>query len=358
LLVESSQFIDAKVPGAGFTQARSVRGSLVLLAAVLALLGYRGVSMGLTPASRATPWKVAPPPSARVDVGVTTTPLARNEWRVWQPSDLASVDSFEHLARKHLSVVMWYSDWEHNSLSVEQLRAIANRGSLPEITWEPWDFSKGPYHPQPKYTLQSIIDGSHDAYIRSWARALAAYGKPVRLRLAQEMNGNWYPWAEGVNGNRRGQFVEAWRHVHDLFRAAGADNVQWVWSPVAIAGSITAEQYPGNAYVDMIGLSLFNGGAQLKYNKWESFAVKVGPSLRAVKKIAPHEPIEISEVGVAERGGSKAQWISGMFQTLKAHPEIDSVIWFDVHTSSDWRIESSRSAEAAFAAGVSNPRYR
>ena len=66
-----------------------------------------------------------------------------------------------------------------------------------------------------------------------WARALAAFGGPVRLRFAQEMNGDWYPWGAGTNGNTPAEFVRAWRHVHDIFTAAGATNVQWVWSPVS-----------------------------------------------------------------------------------------------------------------------------
>ena len=131
---------------------------------------------------------------------------------------------------------------------------------MPEITWEPWDYTQGIYGRRPSYNLQSIVDGAHDAYIRSWARGLASYGKPVRLRFAQEMNGNWYPWSVGAYGNSSGEFVAAWRHVHDLVRAAGATNVLWVWSPVALAGTITAEQYPGDDYVDIVGLSPFNGG--------------------------------------------------------------------------------------------------
>ena len=47
-----------------------------------------------------------------------------------------------------------------------------------------------------------------------------------------------------------------------------------------------------------------------------------------------------------------------MFQTLKAHPQITSVVWYDLRTSSDWSVESSASAVAAFAAGVSDARYR
>lgn len=341
----------------GLARARRAAAPLFLLVAILALIGYRSVSAASsTPV--VAPWRAAPSQAASVDLGVTTTPLARNEWHVWEVGDLQSVDAFEHVARKHVAVVMWYADWQHNQVSLAQLRAVARRGSVPEITWEPWDYSKGPYTRQAQYSLHSIIDGSHDAYIRAWARALAAYGKPVRLRFAQEMNGNWYPWAEAANGNRPGEFVRAWRHAHDLFTAAGAVNVKWVWSPVALAGTITAEQYPGDAYVDAIGLSLFNGGAQLKFDRWQSFAEKIDPSLRAVEKIAPSKPIEVSEVGVAEQGGSKAQWIKGMFETLASHPQITSLIWFDVRTSSDWKIESSKSAEAAFASGAEGPRYR
>ena len=38
------------------------------------------------------------------------------------------------------------------------------------------------------------------------------------LRPMHEMNGNWYPWAEGVNGNVAGDYVNAWRHVRAIFR--------------------------------------------------------------------------------------------------------------------------------------------
>jgi beta-mannanase len=42
------------------------------------------------------------------------------------------------------------------------------------------------------------------------------------------MNGDWYPWGKGINGNQLGQYVQAWRHVHDIFAAIHADNVLWV----------------------------------------------------------------------------------------------------------------------------------
>ena len=163
-------------------------------------------------------------------LGVTTSALARNSFAPWGRNGLESVKEFERDARAHASVVMWYSDWANvRRPDLGQLRAVARRGSLPEITWEPWDHAKGLWVPQPAFRLRRIIAGRYDALIRRWARDLAAYGGPVRLRFAQEMNGNWYPWAETFNGNR-GEFAKAWRRVWRIFRREGAANVEWVWS--------------------------------------------------------------------------------------------------------------------------------
>jgi beta-mannanase len=311
---------------------------------------------GATHAS-ATP----PPPSrvsrsATVDLGVTTGPMARNAWRVWSARDLRTVEAFERAAHKRVSVVMWYADWARNPIDLEQLREVAATGAIPEITWQPWDYSKGFYTYQPRYTLESIIDGSHDRYVRSWAHALARYGKPVRLRFGQEMNGNWYPWAEAANHNKPGQYVAAWRHLHRIFAAAGARNVQWVWSPFAT--SVKAEEYPGNAYVDILGLSGFNGGPDLRWSRWQPFERLFGPAMAALRAIAPHKPIELSEVAASEAGGSKAAWIAGMFASLRRDPQIVSVVWFNLDKTSSWMIQSSRAAQRAFARGVASPRYR
>ena len=64
------------------------------------------------------------------------------------------------------------------------------------------------------------------AHSERWARQVAAYKGPVLLRFAQEMNGRWYPWSESTNGNHRGEFVRAWRHVHAIFDRAGSVALQ------------------------------------------------------------------------------------------------------------------------------------
>ena len=69
-----------------------------------------------------------------------------------------------------------------------------------------------------------------------------------------------------------------------------------------------------------------------------------GTSINRLHALAPDKPIQISEMGSAEQGGSKADWIAGMFKFIASHPEIRSVIWFDVRKETDWTIESTRAA--------------
>ena len=348
---------------------RFASAKLPAIAAIAAALGLAvvlhghqaldGVTASAAPRPAAPafvpPWPAAAPSGATVDIGVTTRPLASQAARPWTPDDLQTVNRFEQAAHKHASIVMWYADWRQSAPPLAQLQAVQRRGSTPEITWEPWDSTKGLYSRQPHYQLRNIIDGKFDSYISAWARSLAAWGKPVRLRLAQEMNGGWYPWSEQTNGNRQGEFVRAWRHVHDIFAAANATNVRWVWSPVSGA---PREYFPGDRYVDVLGVTCLNGGTAAFNQGWRSFASICGNSIRQLHALAPKLPIELAEVGSAEAGGSKAAWIKDLFGFLGDHPEVKSLVWFNLAKQADWPIDSSLAAEASFAAGVGASRYK
>ena len=324
--------------------------SLVLVFATLALLGYQ---QGILAPSTASPPSPPPPATApshgTLRLGVTTGPLARNWWTTWTRSDLHTVSTFEREAGNAAAIVMWYADWQHNAKPLAwQLNAIANRGSVPEITWEPWDASKGLYKSQPRYRLRNIIAGRFDAYVWKWARSLAAWKHPVRLRFAQEMDGNWFPWSDYANGNHRGEFVRAWRHVHRIFDLAGATNVEWVWSS-AFSSPAT---FPGARYVNVLATTCQNGGRRLFARGWQSFARGCGKAITHTHSLAPRLPLQLAEVASAEAGGSKAQWITEMWAYLARHREVTSIVWFDIVKEADWRISSSAAAQRAFAAGA------
>jgi hypothetical protein len=46
-----------------------------------------------------------------------------------------------------------------------------------------------------------------------------------------------------------------------------------------------------------------------------------------------------------------------MFAYLAHHPEVKSLVWFNISKQASWPIESSRAAMRAFAAGVQSSRY-
>jgi beta-mannanase len=339
--------------------ARPRGGGAVSCALLLAIAGLVALQVA-QPWSAATPQPgPRPQPSPRqlpapprVELGVITPAFARDSARRWRPSDLQQVDAFERDARRHAGIVVWFADWAHvKSFDARQASAVAARGSVPEIAWEPWDSGRPHVAAQPRFRLIRIIRGAHDAYIKRWARQIAAYKRPVMLRFAQEMNGRWYPWAESANGNRRGEFVRAWRHVHAIFVRAGASNVRWVWSPVG--GNIRAEQYPGPRQVDVVGLSGFAAGKSVFGGRWRSFARMFGPSLNFVHALAPGKPVSFAEIAAAQAGGRKPAWIAGMFREIERRPYIRSVVWFNLRKEADWRIESSRGAKRAFATGLS-----
>ena len=134
------------------------------------------------------------------------------------------VDAAAHTAgtlERNLDVVNIFIAWEwRRPLPTKTLQHIHELGALPAITWEPWHPSRGA--DQPRYALERISAGDFDAYIKQWARAAASYGQPMQIRFGHEMNGTWYPWSVGRNGNSASDYRNAYRHVHDIFIEAGA----------------------------------------------------------------------------------------------------------------------------------------
>ena len=231
------------------------------------------------------------------------------------------------------------------------------------IAWEPWDHRvessfDGRRSEQPDYSLGAIIAGDFDDLVESWADELAEWGRPVVMRFAHEMNGFWYPWSESSNGNLSGQYVAAWRHVHDIFTVAGADNVIWIWSPNPTQPTLPALAglYPGDAYVDWLGLIGYLGNGIDPRTYVPTFDQLFGPTIAEMREFSDL-PMVITELGATELGGKKAEWITHVYDEIKLRHDIVGVIWFEVDKETDWRIVSSPEATEAFANAVADPRF-
>jgi mannan endo-1,4-beta-mannosidase len=289
------------------------------------------------------------------------------------PWDMSAVSRFEGLTGKGLSLIEFAAPFltcEASSCSpyrfpASEMNTIRNYGAIPFFSWGsqstpvPLDIN------EPGFQLADLSSGAYDSYIREFAEAAKAWGHPFFLRFDWEMNGNWFLWSEGVNGNQPGEYVAAWRHVHDIFTEVGATNAQWVWCPYADAPHRfppIKRYYPGGAYVDWTCLDGFNWANNgVNPQPWRNFNEIFGTSYREiVKKIAPRKPMLLAEMASGGSGRAKAAWIRGMFKQLRVnYRRIRGLIWFDqVDRGVEWPIETSAASTRAFARGLRQPGYK
>jgi hypothetical protein len=287
------------------------------------------------------------------------------------PWDMRAVTAFERVTGKGLSLVSFLSPFAQCAAPsvctmekfprkpFEDIRAY---GAIPFFSWNS-TFSP-PSITQPDFQLSDIINGGYDSYIRYFADSARAWGHPFFLRFDWEMIGFWFPWNEGVNGNQRGEFVKAWRHVHDIFTSAGATNATWVWCPnVNIYGDLPklGPLYPGDSYVDWTCLDGFNWGIRRGSPGWLSFNQIYRSTYRQIaRRIAPGKPMVIAEIASSERGGSKAAWIRNMLRTVRTrYHKVRGLIWMDVHErNTGWPIEKPPKVRRAFRRGIRSRAYR
>lgn len=285
------------------------------------------------------------------------------------PFDMGAIDAFERKTRKGISLLSFSSPffdcielpcvpYHFPSFIAERLR---QRGIIPFLSWASQSVPAS--LDQPNFTLASVANGTHDAYIREFAEQAKDWGRPFFLRFNAEMNGFWFPWGESVNNNQPGDFVAAWRRAHDIFAQVGATKATWVWCPnVDFTRQLTPLRglYPGDAYVDWTCLDGFNWGNTRNSLGWQTFDEVFRSTYKRVVRIAPRKPMVIGEVASEERGGSKANWIKNMLRSLpQRYKKVRAVIWFNEKDQGmKWPIESSKKSSNAFAKAIGRKVYR
>lgn len=252
------------------------------------------------------------------------------------PWQYGIVTTFTQQAGRSPDIREYYGSWGED-FDTEGNAFLWKHGQLPMLELTPSDTS-----------LADIAQGMDDAWIRRFARQIAAYHGPLALSFAGEMNSPWNSWGPGHA--TPADFVAAWRHIHDVVRDAGADNVVWVWSPHVVDSGSRARlrpYYPGDAYVDWVGVIGYYGPVD-----GAAFAGLFTPTLREIARFADR-PVLITETGVAESGRKEAQ-IRDLFVGA-AKADVIGLVWYDQRKNwpgsslpMDWRIDTSVGAQAAF----------
>jgi beta-mannanase len=194
--------------------------------------------------------------------------------------------SFENYIGKPLPVNAMFWGWD--SPFPQTITGVQGKTLL--IFWEP------------AFGFDQINNGSQDAYIADFAVGAKAYGYPVILAPFDEFNLNEAPWGNAVGTNTPQKFISAWQRVSNIFDANNATNVKFAlaYNNVSIPSASYASFYPGDNYVDYVGIDGFNFGGQ-------TFAQVFDSAINEAKTL--NKPVWIFSTGSV---GPKSQFITDL----------------------------------------------
>jgi Glycosyl hydrolase family 26 len=252
------------------------------------------------------------------------------------PDSYGGVTAFTKATGVRPDIVMYYSGW-YEPFPRKFATTAADKGAVPLVQMDP-----------KKIAVAAIASGQYDGYLSAYAEAVRAYRHPVIMSFGHEMNGDWSTW--GYKHTSPAVFVAAWRHIVNLFRALGADNVTWLWTVNIINdtqhGRIPrpAPWWPGSSYVNWVGID----GYYLKPS-WQ-FAPLFGPTIYAVRKLTL-DPILIAETGAVPAAGQPTK-ITDLFGGIGQYGLL-GFVWFDsTNTIHQTFAINSPAAIAAFRQGA------
>jgi hypothetical protein len=292
------------------------------------------------------------PPAGCLYHGVHPLPLSSRDEDL-RPEDLAS---YEKAAGKTAAWVDISQHWgESRQFPAATAAWIRAAGSIPSIRLMLWSKKKDPL-PDPVFTLDAILKGAFDDDFRAWGAAARKFGTPLIVEFGPEMNGSWYPWNGSWSGGGETKayadpalpdgpekFRDAYRHIIDVMRIAGARNILWVfhvnyndWPNEA--WNRFENYYPGDEYIDWLAVSIY-GAQQPAGTQWPEFRELMEPAYRRLEKLSPEKPIIVAEFGVSASsiGGSQALWAQHALEALIAGrwPRVIGFAWWNAAWQND-----------------------
>jgi mannan endo-1,4-beta-mannosidase len=305
-----------------------VRRAALAVTAAAILLGATGCLTPLTSQQPSKPVPLRPVPTPAGPLVGVFEPDAPGSW--------SQIAEFTNATGVKPRIVVYYSPW-NDPFSTSFAQEAWDHDAYVLIQLQPTGVS-----------LASIAAGGSDAYLRSFADAVVAFGRPIILSFGHEMNGYWYSW--GYVHTPPATFVAAWRHVVRVFRTAGAANVTWLWAVNSIAGaeSSLSQWWPGAEWVDWTGIDGYY------FRATDTFGSVLGSTIADIRTFSS-APLLIAETAVGTTPNRENQ-IAALFAGVSAE-HLAGLIWFDEAQHAglyhqDWRLEDDPSALAAFTAAA------
>jgi hypothetical protein len=301
-------------------------------------------SPGLTPAFQNVGVEMTMmPPQGAIFAGIYVNPTVTND-----PTNLAAL---EQDCGRTLALHLHYYQWADTNLSSTSLflKSVNNdmqSNRIPIVTWL-------------SDSLTNITSGSDDTYIAGVAQEIAAYQGPIMVRWFIEMNltgSNVAPLlgypsmaseatAQQV-ATAQTNYVLAWRRIRQIFDTNGAFNVIWLWNPGGgndsppgqTNGGYTDGFYPGDSYVDWIGVDAYDRLAHAFINTFTTDAAYNYAAMAAHGK-----PLMIGETGAYNTNEpNQVEFFNEAVNSLQTElPQFLDMDYFDGQGGQNWNLTTN-----------------
>jgi beta-mannanase len=222
-----------------------------------------------------------------------------------------------------------WEDVDLTSLSTADAYA-QERGRELLITVEPWSWARD-WRVAPDDLLSGIVRGHYDTNMAAVCSAASKLKSPVTIRWAQEMDDKtgqftWSYWsAQG--------YVRAYQHAVNVCRKS-LPNAKYMWSPKGDAG--LEAYYPGDGYVDVIGLSVFGYEPydMLELGHASTFVERTKPGYDRV--VGFKKPIVVAELGYEGSDAYVRAWAQETNKPQPEFPELTATVYFNDREVYPW----------------------
>ena len=170
---------------------------------------------------------------------------------------------------------------------------------------------------------EKIAEGRHDSLVLAlgyWIKSLSP--RPVFLRIGYEFHGPW-------NHYDRRNYIKAYRHIVDLYREKGIDNVAYVWQSHGFDEplDLLEDWYPGDQYVDWCGYSFFarwNESNMIEFAKKHGKPVFIGEATPTIGTATVAQDGKTKETILFKSEQAEEawqQWFKPFFAVIHDNPD-------------------------------------
>ena len=240
-------------------------------------------------------------------------------------------------AENNASIEHIFMPWEDVDLNdLQHADAYAlDRGRRLMITVEPWSWAAESH--DPVELLDGILSGRYDGNITAVCSAISKLNSPISIRWGQEMEDSRgpFPWAKWSPKN----FIAAYQHFVTGCRKHLPD-ATYVWSPKGEESLV--DFYPGDEYVDVVGLSVFGYQPydKIQFRKERTFTEALEPGYRRVEGFG--KPVIVAELGYEGDADYVNGWVNAVAKPYREFPQLTAVVYFNARETFSWPLDMGR----------------